>query len=100
MSTSVFAVGVRDLAKDFNTMWNLKVECDRAQCDYPKKLVEYFKQINDEGYELEDIDRDDAEKIMSEVGLEAEGDVWEGNGMSIPVDKIPKDVKFIRIYAE
>ena len=94
--------GVRDQDGKLNDMLDLKGMCDKLNTAYPKELEDYFSDT--EVLDL-NLPKDELKRRASEVCLESaheglivEGRIPYGDGALIDLEKIPKDIKYIRVF--
>lgn len=102
MGASTYIVGIRSEEGTLREMAHLALECDRLGVSYPKEIEDYF-----EGTEaLEHSTLENMIIAATEVDLEddlnieglVEGDVRYHNGAVIDLNKLPRDIKFLRVY--
>jgi hypothetical protein len=95
MSMTSSVSGIRDLDAEFAKWAKIKEACDEAGCDYPPKMVEYFKRIaRCSGGESLDYLRSQAECVsIKEAVTECSEDMV--NMWVVDLSKLPKDVKAI-----
>lgn len=92
MSMSTYVLAVRDLTKKFNTLWNIKEQCDKADISYPKEVIEFFGDMLHESREY-------TESELLTFDLEEKDGVKElegSSGFEVELSKLPKDIKKIR----
>jgi len=105
VSVNVRIVGVR--ASDgvmLGKMINLKLMCDELKTEYPKELRAYFENTD----AIERTGRDGILRAATEVdlqyGLKVEelikGEVYEDRGLVIDLEKLPLDIKWLRVFME
>lgn len=110
MSVSINVEGIRDLDVNFKKMYDVLIQCKKAGVSLPKEVVAYFRENCSEEYDIideeylmrEDYSKEDLAKFVRTVDLYRymSGSVMYDDGATISLDKIPSDVKTLRIYAE
>lgn len=102
MSMSVNIKGVREHRNSkLSDMVDLKLLCDKLKIEYPDDLKLFFRNDEDildsssRDYILQEAREVDLVDIDPDIVI---GDVLYGNGAIINLDKLPSDIKQLRIY--
>ena len=101
MSISSNIIGVRDLRKEFDKMWDALQACKKAGVLFPKQVQKYFDLDGDEDRVLEDKSYYEGTKLTFSLTGKPGVTTWDADmeeGYEVDLTKLPKDVKKIRFY--